>query len=88
MLDECIAAVMTGVAIALSLVIVLIVDLDRPGDGWIVVPEDATVDVRNGLGDSKPPVTHLVIPSEARNLLLRSIAKLSEAGSSSLFSPE
>ena len=46
--------VMAGVAIVFSLVIVLIVDLDRPGDGWIVVPEDAMIDVRNGLADSKP----------------------------------
>jgi len=46
--------VMAGVAIVFSLVIVLIVDLDRPGDGWIVVPQDAMVDVRNGLVDSKP----------------------------------
>ncbi len=46
--------VMAGVAVVFSLVIVLIVDLDRPGDGWIVVPQDAMVDVRNGLGDSKP----------------------------------
>jgi hypothetical protein len=46
--------VMAGVAIVFSLVIVLIVDLDRPGDGWIVVPQDAMVDVRNGLADSKP----------------------------------
>ena len=45
--------VMAIVAIVFSLVIVLIVDLDRPGDGWIVVPQDAMVDVRNELGDSK-----------------------------------
>ena len=46
--------VMAGVAIVFSLVIVLIVDLDRPGDGWIIVPQDAMVDVRNGLVDPKP----------------------------------
>lgn len=46
--------VMAGVAIVFSLVIVLIVDLDRPGDGWVIVPQDAMVDVRNGLVDSKP----------------------------------
>lgn len=46
--------VMAGVAIVFSLVIVLIVDLDRPGDGWIIVPQDAMVDVRNGLVDAKP----------------------------------
>jgi hypothetical protein len=46
--------VMAGVAIVFSLVIVLIVDLDRPGDGWIIVPQDAMVDVRNGFVDSKP----------------------------------
>ena len=45
---------MAGVAIVFSLVIVLIVDLDRPGDGWIIVPQDAMVDVRNGLIDPKP----------------------------------
>jgi hypothetical protein len=46
--------VMAAIAIVFSLVIVLIVDLDRPGDGWIIVPQDAMVDVRNGLADSKP----------------------------------
>ena len=43
--------VMAGVAIVFSLVIVLIVDLDRPGDGWIVVPQDAMIDVRDALSD-------------------------------------
>ena len=28
---------------------VLIVDLDRTGDGWIIVPQDALTDVRNEL---------------------------------------
>jgi len=28
--------------------------VDRPGDGWIIVPQDAMVDVRNGFVDSKP----------------------------------
>jgi hypothetical protein len=46
--------VMAGVAVVFSLVIVLIVDLDRPGDGWITVPQHAMVDVRNALADSKP----------------------------------
>ncbi len=46
--------VMLGVGIVFSLVIVLIVDLDRPGDGWIVVPQDAMTDVRNELMTSKP----------------------------------
>ena len=46
--------VMLGVGIVFSLVIVLIVDLDRPGDGWIVVPQDAMTDVRNELMASKP----------------------------------
>jgi len=45
--------VMAGVAIVFSLVIVLIVDLDRPGDGWIIVPQDAMIDVRNALTDAK-----------------------------------
>ena len=46
--------VMLGVGIVFSLVIVLIVDLDRPGDGWIIVPPDAMTDVRNELMTSKP----------------------------------
>ena len=46
--------VMLGVGIVFSLVIVLIVDLDRPGDGWIIVPQDAMTDVRNELMASKP----------------------------------
>ncbi len=46
--------VMLGVGIVFSLVIVLIVDLDRPGDGWIIVPQDAMIDVRNALMESKP----------------------------------
>jgi len=46
--------VMLGVAIVFSLVIVLIVDLDRPGDGWIVVPQDAMMEVRNVLMAPKP----------------------------------
>ena len=46
--------VMLGVGIVFSLVIVLIVDLDRPGDGWIIVPQDAMIDVRNALMASKP----------------------------------
>ena len=46
--------VMLGVGIVFSLVIVLIVDLDRPGDGWIIVPQDAMIDVRNALMESRP----------------------------------
>jgi len=46
--------VMLGVGIVFSLVIVLIVDLDRPGDGWIVVPQDAMTDVRKALIESTP----------------------------------
>ena len=46
--------VMLGVGIVFSLVIVLIVDLDRPGDGWITVPQEAMADVRNELIQSKP----------------------------------
>jgi len=46
--------VMLGVGIVFSLVIVLIVDLDRPGDGWIIVPQDAMIDARNALMESKP----------------------------------
>jgi hypothetical protein len=46
--------VMLGVGIVFSLVIVLIVDLDRPGDGWIIVPQDAMTDLRKALMESKP----------------------------------
>jgi len=46
--------VMLGVGIVFSLVIVLIVDLDRPGDGWIVVPQDAMIEVRDVLMAPKP----------------------------------
>jgi hypothetical protein len=46
--------VMLSVGIVFSLVIVLIVALDRPGDGWIVVAHDALVDVRNALSEGKP----------------------------------
>jgi hypothetical protein len=45
--------VMAGVGLVFSLVIVLIVDLDRPGDGWIVVPQHALTEVRDALAGSK-----------------------------------
>jgi hypothetical protein len=46
--------VMVAVAIAFSLVIVVIADLDRPGEGWINVTQDAMIDLRNALAESKP----------------------------------
>lgn len=46
--------VMLGVGIVFSLVIVVIVDLDRPGDGWITVHQDALIEVRNELAQPKP----------------------------------
>ena len=46
--------VMVAVAATFSLVIVVIVDLDRPGEGWINVTQDAMIDVRNALAESKP----------------------------------
>ena len=46
--------VMVAVAITFSLVIVVIADLDRPGEGWINVTQDAMIDVRNALAESKP----------------------------------
>ena len=41
--------VMLAVAIIFSLVIVLIVDLDRPGEGWINVRQDHMFDLRSAL---------------------------------------
>ena len=46
--------VMLAVAITFSLVIVLIIDLDRPGDGWINVSEDSVIELRKSLVDSNP----------------------------------
>ena len=41
--------VMLTVTIALSVVILLIVDLDRPDEGWINVSQDAMLDLREAL---------------------------------------
>jgi hypothetical protein len=38
--------VMAAVALTFSLVIALIVDIDRPGEGWINVPQDSMFEVR------------------------------------------
>ena len=38
--------VMAAVAVTFSLVIALIVDIDRPGEGWINVQQDAMFEVR------------------------------------------
>jgi hypothetical protein len=41
--------VMVAVAITFSLVIVVIADLDRPGEGWINVSQDHMIDLRKAL---------------------------------------
>jgi hypothetical protein len=41
--------VMVIVAVSFSLVVVLIADLNRPGQGWINVSQDAMIDLRNAL---------------------------------------
>ena len=46
--------VMVAVAIAFSVVIMLIADLDRPGQGFINVSQQAMIDLRGSLTDSKP----------------------------------
>jgi len=46
--------VMLAVAIAFSAVIMLIADLDRPGEGFINVSQQAMIDLRDALTDSKP----------------------------------
>lgn len=46
--------VTVAVAIAFSLVILLIVDLDRPGEGFINVSQQAMIDVRDWISASKP----------------------------------
>jgi hypothetical protein len=43
------SAVMVAVALAFSMVIMLIADLDRPGEGFIKVRQDATIDLRRWL---------------------------------------
>jgi hypothetical protein len=49
--------VMLVVALAFSLVIVLIADLDRPGEGLINVSQQMMIDLRDSLADSKPSAT-------------------------------
>jgi hypothetical protein len=46
--------VMAAVAIAFSVVIVLIADIDRPGAGWVNVSQEAMIDLRARLAESKP----------------------------------
>jgi hypothetical protein len=46
--------VMLAVAIAFSAVILLIADLDRPGEGWINVSQQAMIDLRDSMTESKP----------------------------------
>jgi uncharacterized protein YqgC (DUF456 family) len=46
--------VMLVVAIAFSVVIVLIADLDRPGQGLIKVSQQAMIDLRDSIARSKP----------------------------------
>lgn len=41
--------VMLAVALTFSLVIILIADIDRPGEGWINVSQEAMVDVRDAI---------------------------------------
>jgi hypothetical protein len=46
--------VMLAVAIAFSALIMLIADLDRPGQGFINVNQQAMIDLRNALTEAKP----------------------------------
>jgi hypothetical protein len=46
--------VMLAVAIAFSAVILLIADLDRPGEGWVNVSQQAMIDLRDSMAASKP----------------------------------
>lgn len=46
--------VMLAVAIAFSMVILLIADLDRPGEGFINVSQQPMIDLRDWLSESKP----------------------------------
>ena len=46
--------VMLSVAIAFSAVIMVIADLDRPGQGFIKVSQEPMVDLRAALAGSKP----------------------------------
>lgn len=46
--------VMLAVAIAFSAVILLIADVDRPGEGWVNVSQQAMIDLRDSMAASKP----------------------------------
>lgn len=46
--------VMLAVALAFSMVIVVIADIDRPGEGWINVSQEAMIDLRDALDRAKP----------------------------------
>ena len=46
--------VMMAVAIAFSAVILLIADLDRPGEGFVNVRQQAMIDLRDSLTESRP----------------------------------
>jgi hypothetical protein len=46
--------VMLAVAIAFSAVILLIADLDRPGEGWVNISQQAMIDLRDSMTESKP----------------------------------
>ena len=43
--------VTAAVALTFALVMVLIADIDRPGEGWIEVPQDAMLDLRTALAE-------------------------------------
>jgi len=45
---------MLAVAIAFSAIILLIADLDRPGEGFINVRQQAMIDLRDSLTESGP----------------------------------
>jgi hypothetical protein len=45
--------VMLAVALTFSLLIVVILDLDCPGEGWINVSQDAMIDLRAELGSAR-----------------------------------
>ena len=46
--------VMLAVAIAFSAVILLIADRDRPGEGWVNISQQAMIDLRDSMTESKP----------------------------------
>jgi hypothetical protein len=46
--------VSVAVAVAFSVVIMLIADLDRPGEGFVNVSQQAMIDVRDSIAQTKP----------------------------------